>query len=239
MLSQSLMWPSGWKPDPCILGMIRFLESGLSTEISRDFSMVSRKASSVRSRARSILFGNGDRRRRDTDDGSAHAFRPDDGQVCEASQKALLCAFPKSRSAPGLGAETPIELFLIQALAKEKLFPQRQMLIMGDGATFPSLYHLWQDLEVRHSDGLVAEVDLYFPTERVAVFCDGSHHARNKQKAKDAAINGKLEALGIKPVRIPGSEIKFDLAKAVSRVKEALVGSETVSTAAGDSIEAE
>ena len=58
-------------------------------------------------------------------------------------------------------------------MAKEKLFPQSQILIMGDGATFPSLYHLWQDLVFRHSDGLVAEVDLYFPTERVAVFCDG------------------------------------------------------------------
>ena len=75
------------------------------------------------------------------------------------------------------GAETPIELFVIQALAKEKLFPACQMLVMDDGATFPSLYHLWSDVEFRHSDGLVTEADLFFPAERVAVFCDGGHHA--------------------------------------------------------------
>jgi hypothetical protein len=46
-----------------------------------------------------------------------------------------------------MGAETPIELFLIQALANEKLFPESQMLIMEDGATFPALYHLWKDIE--------------------------------------------------------------------------------------------
>jgi len=58
--------------------------------------------------------------------------------------------------------------------------------------------------------------------ERVAVFCDGAHHVRGKQKAKDAAINAKLEAVGIRAVRIPGSEIKFELLKAVSRVTAAL-----------------
>jgi hypothetical protein len=37
----------------------------------------------------------------------------------------------------------------------------------------------------------------------VAVFCDGSHHARPKQKAKDVAINAKLEAVGIRADRAP------------------------------------
>ena len=120
------------------------------------------------------------------------------------------------------GAETPIELFVIQALAKENLFPECQMLIMDDGAAFPSLYHLWQDVEFRHSDGLLTEADLFFPKERVAIFCDGGHHARAKQKAKDAAINSKLEALGIRAVRIPGDHIRQDLPNAVVRIKEAL-----------------
>ncbi|WP_414463705.1 endonuclease domain-containing protein [Hyphomicrobium sp. DY-1] len=120
------------------------------------------------------------------------------------------------------GAETPIELFLLQALAKEGLFPQSQMLIMDDGVTFPSWYHLWSDIEFRHSRGLVTEADFFFETERIAVFCDGAHHARKKQREKDTAINQKLEALGIQAVRIPGSEINFDLPKAVSRVTEAL-----------------
>ncbi|MBR0948350.1 endonuclease domain-containing protein [Bradyrhizobium liaoningense] len=120
------------------------------------------------------------------------------------------------------GAETPIELFVIQALAKEKLFPACQILIMTDGATFPSWYHLWNDVEFRHTDGLVTEADLFFSDERVAVFCDGGHHARAKQKAKDAVITEKLAALGIRSVRIPGDEIRNDLPKAVARVKEVL-----------------
>jgi very-short-patch-repair endonuclease len=68
----------------------------------------------------------------------------------------------------------------------------------------------------------VTEADLYFPEQRVAVFCDGTHHARGKQKAKDAAINAKLEAKRIKAVRILSAEIKLDLPKAVSRVEEAI-----------------
>lgn len=137
-------------------------------------------------------------------------------------KKLLFTPFKKVEARRVWGAETPIELFLIQALAKEKLFPESQMLIMDDGATFPSWYHLWQDVEFRHSAGLVTEADLYFPKERVAVFCDGAHHARAKQKAKDVAINAKLEAVGIRPVRIPGSNIKFELGRAVSDVKAAL-----------------
>lgn len=137
-------------------------------------------------------------------------------------RKLLFAPFKKVEARRVWGAETPIELFLIQALAKEKLFPESQVLIMDDGATFPSWYHLWQDVEFRHSAGLVTEADLYFPKERVAIFCDGAHHARGKQKAKDAAINTKLEAVGIRPVRIPGSDIKFELARAVSHVEEAL-----------------
>lgn len=137
-------------------------------------------------------------------------------------KKLLFTPFKKVEARRIWGAQTPIELFLVQALAKESLFPESQMLIMEDGATFPALYHLWQDVEFRHSSGLVTEADFYFPEERVAVFCDGSHHNRAKQAAKDAAINAKLEAARIGVVRIAGTEINFELPKAVVRVKEAL-----------------
>ena len=93
---------------------------------------------------------------------------------------------------------------------------------MSDGATFPSWYHLWNDVEFRHTDGLVTEADLFFPDGRVAVFCDGGFHLRPKQKAKDAVITEKLAALGIRSVRIPGDEIRKDLPKAVAQVKEVL-----------------
>lgn len=150
---------------------------------------------------------------------------PSDGMKAKYEKhrkKLLFSPFKKVEARRVWGAQTPIELFLIQALAKENLFPECQMLIMEDGATFPALYHLWQDVEFRHSSGLVTEADLYFPTERLAVFCDGSHHSRPKQRAKDAAINAKLEAVGIRAARIPGAEIKFELPKAVARVKELL-----------------
>lgn len=137
-------------------------------------------------------------------------------------RKLLFRPFTRVEARRVWGVETPIELFLLQALARQNLFPECQMLIMQDGATFASLYHLWQDIEFRHSDGLVTEADLYFPTQRVAVFCDGAHHSRSEQKAKDAAINAKLEAVDIRAVRIPSYEIKFDLLKAVARVTEAL-----------------
>lgn len=121
------------------------------------------------------------------------------------------------------GAETPIELFVIQALAQENLFPLCQMLIMSDGTTFPSLYHLWSDVEFRHTNGLITEADLFFPDQKVAVFCDGGHHSRTKQKAKDAIITEKLAGLGIGSVRISGDEIRNDLPRAVTRIKEALM----------------
>jgi hypothetical protein len=65
--------------------------------------------------------------------------------------KLLFTPFKKVEARRVWGAETPIELFLIQALAKENLFPLCQMLIMDDGAVFPSWYHLWQDIEFRHT----------------------------------------------------------------------------------------
>lgn len=137
-------------------------------------------------------------------------------------RKLFFTPFTKVEARRVWGAETPIELFVIQALAKEKLFPLCQMLITSDGATFPSWYHLWNDVDFRHTDGLITEADLFFPDQKIAVFCDGGHHARAKQKAKDAAITEKLAALGICSVRISGDEIRTDLPKAIARVKEIL-----------------
>lgn len=137
-------------------------------------------------------------------------------------RRLLFTPFKRVEARRVWGVETAIELFLIQALAREQLYPECQMLIMEDGATFPSLYHLWQDIEFRHSAALVTEADFFFPEQKVAVFCDGAHHSRGKQKAKDEAITKKLEAFGIRAIRIPSTDIKFDLPKAVASVKDAL-----------------
>lgn len=137
-------------------------------------------------------------------------------------RRLLFTPFKKVEARRVWGAQTPIELFLLQGLAQAQLFPESQVLIMKDGAVFPSLYHLWQDIEFRHSDALVSEVDLYFPEAKVAVFCDGAHHSRGKQKEKDAAITQTLNGFGIRPVRIPSAEIQLDLPAAVARVRDAL-----------------
>ncbi|RYH15234.1 MAG: hypothetical protein EON54_28815, partial [Alcaligenaceae bacterium] len=141
-------------------------------------------------------------------------------------KKLFFAPFKKVEARRIWGAETPIELFVMQGLAKEGLYPESQMLIMNDGSAFPSLYNLWQDLEFRHTTGLITEADLFFPLQRVAVFCDGTHHSRPAQKAKDAAIDAKLAALGITPVRLPSKEIKSDLAKSIERVKEAVLAAD-------------
>lgn len=137
-------------------------------------------------------------------------------------KKLFFTPFEKIEARRVWGAETPIELFLIQALAREELFPQCQILIMDDGATFPSTYDLWQDLEFRHSEQLVTETDLFFPDKRVAVFCDGGHHNRAKVKSRDSKINRKLESLGIRWVRVAGDKIRNNLPDAVEIIKATL-----------------
>lgn len=116
------------------------------------------------------------------------------------------------------GAESPIELFVIQELARRGLHPQLQMLIMEDGSAYPSFYHLWGDLEFRYSKGPLTEVDLYFPEERLAVFCDGGNFHRGKKRKKDEAINERLRELGIEPLRLRGQLIVNDLARAADLV---------------------
>lgn len=95
------------------------------------------------------------------------------------------------------GAGSPIELFLLQALARRGLRPQLQMLIMEDGSTFASLYDLWQSGGLRDGRGPVTEADLYFPEQKVAVFCNSTrHHRGGRARAKDAAISERLLAPG-------------------------------------------
>jgi hypothetical protein len=134
----------------------------------------------------------------------------------------LFRPFAKPEARRIWGVETPIELFLLQELARHGLHPEVQILIMEDGGVFASWYHFWQDMVVRHLPGLVTEADLFFPEQRVAIFCDGGLHRRRKQRERDEAINAKLLSLGITPVRVPGREIIQDIAAAGQRVIEAL-----------------
>jgi hypothetical protein len=146
----------------------------------------------------------------------------DTARYAKHRKKLFFSPFERVQSRRVWGAETAIELFMIQALANDGYYAECQMLIMNDGTTFPSLYHLWRDPNFRKSEDIISSVDLYFPTERVAVFCDGGNHSRRRHKDRDKKIDEALTALGIRSVRVMGHEIKSDLAKAVTRVKDVL-----------------
>ena len=138
-------------------------------------------------------------------------------------QKLLFTPFKKVEPRRIWGADSPIELFLLQELARRGHHPQLQMLIMENGGTYPSYYHLWGDLDFRYSRAAVTEADLYFPDKRIAVFCDGGrYHRGGKRQQKDEAISEKLRGFGITPVRIAGRTIVNDLASAAERVEAEL-----------------
>lgn len=141
--------------------------------------------------------------------------------------KLLFTPFKNLRPRRIWGADSPIELFLIQELARRGYHPQLQMLIMENGGTYPSFYDLWDDIDFRWSHAAVTEADLYFPDQRVAVFCDGGrYHRSGKKQKKDAAISERLRGFGISPVRINGRTIVNDLAAAADAVEEELKSTE-------------
>ncbi|WP_254027896.1 very short patch repair endonuclease [Mesorhizobium ventifaucium] len=131
--------------------------------------------------------------------------------------------FTKVESRRVWGAESAIELFLFQELLYRGLAPLLQVLFYDDGSFYPSLYHLWRDIEFRHTPGMITEADMFFPNERVAVFCDSTkHHRGAKNAAKDRAVNQRLEAVGIRVARVPGAVIASDLGAAADMVTDAL-----------------
>lgn len=136
--------------------------------------------------------------------------------------KLLFTPFERVQARRVWGVETAIELFLLQELARRGRYPQPQVMILKNGSTFGSFYELWSDLEAHGTNGLITEADLFFPDEKVAVFCDGAHHQRQRQREKDDAIVAALEGVGIRSVRIPSREILRNLPEAADRVTEIL-----------------
>lgn len=138
-------------------------------------------------------------------------------------EKLLYTPFKAVEARRVWGAESPIELFLIQELLRRGLSPMLQVLFYDDGSSYPSLYHLWRDIEFRRIPGMITEADLYFPDQRVAVFCDSTRfHRSRKAQAKDQAISDHLTAIGVKAVRVPGAQIVGDLTAAADQVCRAL-----------------
>ena len=70
---------------------------------------------------------------------------------------------------------------------------------------------------------MVTEADFYFPSEKLAIFCDSKkHHTSEEAIKKDKAIDVKLAALGITSLRISGVDIAKSPFECASRVSEKL-----------------
>jgi hypothetical protein len=121
------------------------------------------------------------------------------------------------------GADSPIELFLIQGLAAEGFFPTIQTQIFDNGDIFPSFHQMIESGHLVKDNHLISEVDLFFPENKVAIFCDSTRHHRSpRAKQKDTKIDERLMKLGIKPIRVKGSDIVNHLGKTIANIMQAL-----------------
>lgn len=138
-------------------------------------------------------------------------------------QNLMFRPFTDTRARRIWGAESPIELFLFQALLQRGLSPSLQMLFFSDGTVFPSLYHFWANASPEEVPELITEVDMYFPEQRLAVFCDSNRHHRGAKAAqKDALVSERLAAIGVRTVRVPGPLIVRNLQAATDLVSQAI-----------------
>lgn len=117
------------------------------------------------------------------------------------------------------GLESPVELFLAQAMAARGMHPELQALILDDGSIYPSLYHLITDDAFKANPAVVTTADFFFPEARLAVFYDSNnHHRRKMTQEKDERITQRLTALGIDVLRIRAR----DLAKGLDNIVDAV-----------------
>lgn len=133
--------------------------------------------------------------------------------------------FTDSRPIKIWGCDSPIELFLLQAMSQIGLHPKIQMLIYPDGSIFPSLQSMWEGgIRTNKLSKIITEADFFFEKEKVAVFCDSkAHHTSADEVAKDLAIDQKLKAVGIRSFRLAGTDIADSPVRCAARLKEFLV----------------
>jgi hypothetical protein len=104
------------------------------------------------------------------------------------------------------GAESPIELFLFQELMRRGVTPALQMLIYDEGSLHPSLNYMWSGVEFRHSPGLITESNMYFPEQKVAVFCDSTkYHWGAGQERRTRPPMHACRPLASHPCAFPGN----------------------------------
>jgi len=121
------------------------------------------------------------------------------------------------------GAESPLELFLLQRLARSGIHGVPQYLFFSNGEMYPSFHDMVSDDSCASESPIITEADIYFPEQKVAVFCDSKHYHRlGTAREKDQLITTKLTNLGIKCVRVPSEFIFGNTERAVEMVKQAV-----------------
>lgn len=123
------------------------------------------------------------------------------------------------------GCDSPIELFLLQAMSQIGLHPKIQMIIYPDGSIFPSLQSMWENgIRTKKRSDNITDADFFFEKEKVAVFCDSkAHHTSATAVAKDLLIDQKLKAIGIRSFRLAGRDIADSPVRCAAKLKEFLV----------------
>ena len=117
------------------------------------------------------------------------------------------------------GCDSPIELFLIQALASKNLFPVIQTLIFKNGHVYDNFYDMIKNKIFIKGNEIITEADLYFPKSKLAIFCDSSQfHRGKKNKNKDELIDIELSKIGINTLRFSGKEIVENINSCVDKV---------------------
>jgi hypothetical protein len=117
------------------------------------------------------------------------------------------------------GCDSPIELFLVQGLAENGLLPLIQTVVFNDGSIYDNFYQMLHNNTFRKGTEIITEADIYFPNERLAIFCDSNkHHRGKKNKEKDSRIDEQLNHFGIRTLRLKGKEIIENLSKCVDNV---------------------
>lgn len=109
------------------------------------------------------------------------------------------------------GCDSPIELFLLQAMDSLGLTPEIQTIITEDGLTVPSLHKLWENSRSRKRLKAITDADFYFPAKKLAIFCDSKEHHSSKESIdKDRNIDKSLAEIDIVSLRIYGKDIAAD-----------------------------
>lgn len=138
-------------------------------------------------------------------------------------KKRYFKPFTKAKPKRIWGCDSPIELFLLQAMGSIGLNPELQTMICADGSTISHIHALWENNKARRKLKVITETDFYFPHKKLAVFCDSiAHHSSSEAIKKDAEIDRKLNNIGIQSLRIRGTEIASSPINCARKVERAI-----------------